>query len=200
LSGIQLYYKNDTVTKRFQFYVKSTETVRVSNYVHDYESGNPHFVNQVVHNDTLLGREMLYVQSMAGVKTKITFPHIKEFKGKNIAINKAELIITNVGESTTLFSPPARLNIFRVDDKGKRYSLSDAGTVYFGGSYDETTKEYRFRITRYIQHIILKDDFQSCIYLVADRASVDPNRLIFNGTHPVDPSARLRLEVYYTEY
>jgi len=198
MSGIQLYYKNDTIPRQFQF--KTNETVRVSNYEHDYEAGNQNFVNQVIRGDSLLGKEMLYVQCMGGVKTIINFPHIKTFKDKNIVINKAELVITDIGDDPSAFPPPNRLNINRISIKGDIEALPDAGTYYWGGTYNATTKEYRFRITRYIQDIILREDYRSCIYLVADRKAADAYRLVLNGTHPVDPASRLRLEVYYTEY
>jgi hypothetical protein len=200
LTGIQLYYKNDTVARQFQFLIKSTETVRVSHYEHDYEIGNQNFVNQVVHKDTLLGKEILYVQCMSGVQTKITFPHIKAFKDKKVVINKAELVITNIGEDLNLFPQPSNLNIYRKDRDGTPQTLPDMGTTYWGGNYNETTKEYRFRITRYIQDVIIKEDYEPTIYLVVNRRASDANRLILNGTNPADPAKRLRLEVYYTEY
>jgi hypothetical protein len=72
--------------------------------------------------------------------------------------------------------------------------------AYWGGGYDATNKEYRFRITRYIQDIILNDNFEPSIYLVIEGAASNVNRLILGGTKPDDASSRLRLEVYYTEY
>jgi len=201
LSGIQLYYKNDTISRQFQFLIKTGETVRVSSYEHGYESGDPNFVKQVLDKDTLLGTKMLYVQCMGGVKTKIFFPYIKEFKDKNVVINKAELVVTNIGEELNLFPPSNNLNIFRIDKNGEQQYLPDFGTsAYWGGSYNESTKEYRFRITRYIQDIILREDYEPFVYLVANRAASDANRLILSGTNPENPFTRLRLEVYYTEY
>jgi len=200
ISGIHLYYSNDTVHTHFQFYIKSNVTVRVAAYEHDYKTGSSEFVNQIISKDTLLGKEMLYVQSMGGIKTKISFPHIKAFKNRNIVINKAELVITNIGEELSLFKPPQKLSIRGVDSKGSLVSIPDASTMYWGGNYDETAKEYRFRITKYIQNIILKDDFSPFIYLVTDKAAADASRLIINGTHPANLTKRLRLELYYTEY
>ena len=200
LSGIRLYYKNNNTASQFQFYIKSNETVRISYYEHDYQTGNPLFIDQVVHKDTLLGKEQLYVQSMGGVKTKIAFPHIKAFKDMNVIVNKAELVISNIGEDLILFPPPPRLNIQGVNKKGELVVLPDANTTYWGGSYNATTKEYRFRITRYIQNIILHDNYEPFVYLVADRAAADAYRLILSGTHPNQASSRLRIEVFYTEY
>ena len=199
LSGIQLYYKNDTVARRFQF-LMNNETIRISNYDHDYNSGDSYFVSQVIDNDSLLGKNMLYVQCMGGVKTKISFPNIKALKDRNIVINKAELVVTNIGDNSSFFPPPNRLNILRVDKQGEQSLLPDSYYAYWGGEYNEAKREYRFRITKYLQDIILKEDYESYVYLVSYRAAADAYRLILNGTqHDLSPT-RLRLELYYTEY
>ena len=199
LSGVQLYYKNDTVANSFQFLIKSNETVRVSSYEHDYEAGSQNFVNQVIEKDSTFGRDMLYVQCMGGIKTKISFPHIKEFKDRNIVVNKAELVITNIGEDLNLFPQPNNLNLYKLGKEGEPQVLQDAGTTYWGGNYNEETKEYRFRITRYLQDIISNEDYEATIYLVANKRASDANRLILSGTNPTDVTSRLRLELYYTE-
>jgi hypothetical protein len=203
LTGIQLYYKNDTIARQFSFPVKVSETIRFSTYKHDYKMGNFDFINQVLQNDTTLGRKTLYVQSMGGVETKINYPYLKELKNRNIVINKAELVITNIGEDLSLYPIPPRLDIQGINPSGTIVEIPDVintTATYFGGNYNETTKEYRFRITKYIQNIILNDNFQSSIYLVARRAAADANRLILSGTNPDLHHSRLRLELYYTEY
>jgi hypothetical protein len=201
LSGIQLYYKDNGKAKQFSLIIND-KAIRFSNYVHAYESGNNEFVQQVLQNDTLKGEKMLYVQSMGGVKTKISFPHIKEFKSRNVVINKAELIITNIGENLNIYPQPVRLGIQAVNSTGKLVMIPDALTgssAYFGGSYNEKTKEYRLRITRYIQNIIQKDNYRPYIFLVSEGAAAYANRLVLCGTDTT-LSSRLRLEVYYTEY
>jgi hypothetical protein len=201
LSGIQLYYKDNGTARRFSFIIRDPEVTRFSVYEHNYEIGNTDFVNQVLHNNTSLGEKMLYVQSMGGVKTKITFPHIKALKDKNMVVNKAELVITNIGEDLHLYPPPVRLGIYGINSAGVSVVIPDDFNItYFGGSYDAAKGEYRFRITKYINEIIQRDNFQTTIYLVAAGAAANANRLLLSGTHPGEISPRLRLEVYYTEY
>jgi hypothetical protein len=203
ISGIQLYYKNNTIPRHISFLITSQKVVRVSTYQHDYKKGSPDFVDQVNDSLSLLGKEILYVQSMGGVKTKISFLHIKEaLKDKNIVINKAELVITNYEDNTSKYPPPARLSIQGINKTGELVFLPDLTNLeYWGGTFDATKKEYRFRITRYIQDIILKDNYQPSIYLVVEGAARNANRLLFYGTNPTtDYSKRLRLEIYYTEY
>jgi len=199
LSGIQLYYKNGGESRRFSFTIKNEDAVRFNTYRHNHGIGKDEFVDQVVRKDTLLGEKKLYVQAMGGVKTKITFPYLKTLKDKRMVINKAELIITNIGEDLHSYPPPVRLGVYGVNAVGTNIFVRDDGTTYFGGSYDAQKKEYRFRITRHVQDIILRD-LQPSIYLVVAGAAANANRLIFNGTHPTDETSRLKLEIYYTEY
>jgi len=199
LSGIQLYYKNDNVPTTFKLTVPTT-AVRFNTFKHDHKVGNFDFVNQVINKDTLLGEKVLYAQGFGGIQTKITFPHLKALKEKKMVINKAELVITNIGEDLSVFPPPTRLTIRGVNPSGKFVFLpDDVDATYFGGSYDETKKEYRFRITRYIQDVILRDRFEPYIYLVVRDAPINPHRLLLKGTDTLE-SSRLRLELYYTEY
>ena len=209
LSGIQLYYHDkDSVNKKNQFsiIINSADAVRFNNYKHDYKAGEQKFVNQIdslktVKEREMLGEKMLYVQSMGGIKTKITFPFVKE-TFKNVVINKAELVITNIGESLEKYPAPNKLGIQAVNSSGTLVNIHDALTGnanYFGGSYDEKTKEYRFRITRYIQDVIQRDNYRNYIYLVTEGAAAYAHRLILKGTDKNEAS-RLRLEIYYTEY
>jgi hypothetical protein len=203
LSGIRLYYRDDTIPKRFYF---SARDINFNEYIHNYETGNNAFVNQVLHGDSLLGEKILYMQPTGGVKTKITFPYLKELKEKKVVVNKAELVITNIAEEQTLskYLPPNQLSMYGVNPKGEDVRLPDdpvfTNYVYWGGKYDATTKEYRIRLTRYILNVIQNDKFEPYIYLVAEGAASIANRLVLSGTNPENATSRLRLEVYYTEY
>ena len=202
LSGIVFYYKNENAeNKKFSLIIDRETEMRFSSFEHNYEIGDGLFVRQTLNNDTLLGKNILYVQPLGGVKTKIAFPFIKKFRDKNIVINKAELVITDIGNESSFFPAPLALNISGMVN-GKLVFLPDysQNSPYWGGNYIETDKEYRFRITRYIQEIISRDNFEPFIYLVSSGASINPNRLLLGGTQPFELTQRLRLELYYTEY
>ena len=60
--------------------------------------------------------------------------------------------------------------------------------------------EYRFRITRYVQQLILQqNDWSDCINLVVRGSAVRPHRLVFDGTDSASPT-RLRLEIAYSTF
>jgi len=207
LSGIQLYYKNKGETKKFSFVIKGgSETVRFSEYKHEYELGRHDFVEQVINNVTSGGSEKIFVQAMGGVKTKITFPHLKSLKDKRIVINKAELVLSvDKTEELTLYPPPSNLGLQAKNMKGDLVFVPDElwGGGYFGGNYNSDKKEYRFRITRYVQDMILRNNYEPYLYLVASGAAAFANRVVLYGHEPqnlMDKSSRLRLEIYYTEY
>jgi len=206
ITGIQLYYTRDNTPYRFSFPVakdKLDKTVRFSTYEHNYGSGDPAFVNQVRHGDTLLGKTTLYVQAMGGVKTKITFPFLKAFENKNIVINKAELIITNISSESTVHKAPSKLGLQGINaSDGRTVYLPDYtyfGATFFGGTAKDN--EYRFRITKYLQHMISSSvkTYKPSLYLVTDMAAAAAHRMCLYGTDTNNPY-RLRVEIYYTEY
>ena len=82
------------------------------------------------------------------------------------------------------------------------YTPDDASLTsssYFGGIYDEKTKEYRFRITNYVQQKLKQESSDVGLNIVVSGAGVRGNRLVFRGTDELY-SDRARLEIYYTEY
>jgi hypothetical protein len=142
---------------------------------------------------------------MGGVKAKIAFPNLKRLlKDEKISINKAELVITNIGEELAKYPVPPRLTIQGVNASGALVLMPDdpyfTNPTYWGGTYDAEKKEYKFRITRYINDIIKKDNFKPYFYLVAAEAAANANRLILGGAEPADLSSKLRLDLYYTEH
>lgn len=210
LSTISLYYKDSvtsTTTKRYT--INSAKQNNFSHYEHVFRSSNDQdFLNQVVNGNKELGKEVLYIQPMCGVKTQVSFPHlIKTFKDQNIVINRAELIFTDISPDEELYLCPASLNLTTKKDGHTFYIVDDPNysssntSAYFGGIYNENTNEYRFRITKHIQYLILNEDEDLGLTVTTRGAGIRGNRLIFNGTDPfMENEKRLRLEIYYTTY
>lgn len=209
ISGISIYYKKNGINKRYAL-VTNSSAVRFNNFEHNYNQANSHFISEVINGipangNAVVGEDKLYLQPTGGVKMKIGFPTIKNsFKNKNLVINRAELVITNISEDDAHFFMPALLAIQGVKSDGTITYLPDdayyTSTDYFGGSYNTSKKEYRIRITNYIQDLILRDQYKDYFYLVVSGAGVRGNRLIMGGLNPDDENTRLRLEISYTEY
>lgn len=203
MSGLTIYYKVGHVRKSYTFPV-SSDCVRYNFYTHDYTRGNLDFQRQVLQGDTTLGTQTLYLQPTGGVKTRVTFADLKQaFEGKNVIINRAELVLTNVSTDEDYFFQPYNLGLQVVNGDGTTtYTPDDASLTsssYFGGIYDEKAKEYRFRITNYVQQKVKQEGSDVGLNIVVTGAGVRGNRLVFRGTDAIY-SDRARLEIYYTEY
>jgi len=160
-SKLEIYYKSqngaliDTTLHKFPI-VNNSKPV-IADFKHDYTGTNiPANLN------TSTQQNFTYVQGLAGLRTRIRFPHIEKLKNLgNITINKAELIVSVVG-GTDAFKPASRLIMYRTDIASQRQFIPDFSTepafsltdFDFGGFYDSSKKHYRFQLTSYIQDII----------------------------------------------
>lgn len=209
LTGIILYYHNDSKANAKYTFPCNNRCRRFTNYTHNYNtSTDMDFVQEVVHGQHALGENKLFLQANGGVKTHITFPNLaKSFQhlGNRVVINRAELVISNVDPDNQYLTQPAALSIQGIK-KGTgaiTYIPDDeyyTSSSFYGGTYDANKHEYRFRMTRYVQEQILgTSDLSNSINLVVKGSSVRANRLIFGGPG-LEGSSRLRLELSYTTY
>lgn len=208
LSGLTVYYHTDNGVQKYTFSISSSKCTYYNHFQHfDYAGSETDFRNQVLNGNHALGQKKLYLQGTGGVMTRISFPTLKKvFADKKVVINKAELIITNISEDNAYYFIPAELGLQAVKKDGSVGYLPDdeiyTSSSYFGGEYDASKKEYRFRITKYIQNEILGLNDLQGINIVASGAGVRGNRLVFCGPKPEMnlTDKRLRLEIYYTTY
>lgn len=122
--------------------------------------------------------EKLYLQAPAGLRTQLRIPNIDELKGRNIAVNKAELVLYLDAEGTEWDIPAPRLTLYREDIAGQRQPVpdgdsrtnssggfvGDARSIFyrssgdwrsFGGEVDRSKRRYVFHLTSYIQDLLL---------------------------------------------
>lgn len=212
LSGLMLYYHTIEAGKVMPHKYKFTtdiasqgELTYFTRFTHDYNhSSDPQIKQMMLSGDHAIGKQVLYLQGNAGIKTKIEFPHLVDaFKGKNIVINRAELVITNMLPDETSLKSPDRLTLFYIDESGKSGFMSDnlyLDDAFFGGTYDKNKQEYRFRITHHLRNILTGRMPNNGIYLTVTNPATNSSRLKFYGTESIDLSKRLRLELSYTVY
>ena len=209
LSGMTLYYHNDENQPQRYTLSCSEKCVRFTHFDHAYNtSGSSDFIQEVLHGQTTLGEDVLFIQGGGGVKTRITFPYLENAFAKydnKVAIHRAELVITNADPNEQFFIQPNILTLqgIRKSDNAIRFLPDDdyyTSSNYFGGTYDAAKAEYRFRITKYVQQLILQqEDWSNAVNLIVRGSAVRPHRLVFDGTDPASPS-RLRLEITYSKY
>ena len=206
ITTLQLHYHNPATPdkpKRYDFYVTSSD-VFFNHFDHDYSQGSPEFYQQVVEGDTTLGSSTIYAQTMGGVRTHIKFPNLEHWadtlENCHIIINEAKLILSSdasVDDSSFLKSPKD-LVLIGLNEDGTTYMLPDyfEGINYFGGSYVPSTRTVSFRISEYVQSIIMKEKPNNGISLGINGASYNATRWVMNG--PEKEENRLRLEVTYS--
>lgn len=173
-SGISIYYKKqnattsaiDTVATNFPITATTTTPVSAS-IKHNYAGTD---IATQLSNPTVQ-YPVTYLQPLAGLRNKITFPYLSKFAANvgKIAINKAELVIDlSAGTDIIPYNGAPRLSLYRYDIADRRQNLPDnnvatqysagdpraLGSAVFGGYYNAVTKQYIFVITSYIQDLL----------------------------------------------
>ena len=203
---LQLYYHNSDNPERahrYDYYVTSNDTY-FNQITHDYTQGDPDFISQVVDGDTILGQQRVYLQTMGGVKTKITFPSLSHWndtlsEGCRIVINEAKLIVPAAIVDTTVFTEPRTLSLVMFNASGSTAILPDyqEGTSYFGGSYNSNSHSAFFRISKYIQDLVSSGNQKPYgLSLGINGGGYNAHRLVVNG--PDMETDNMRLEVTYS--
>jgi len=162
--ALNIYYKNtnssgkiDTVMASFRASGNFASEIK-----HDYTGT----VIPAALSSAAKSSGMVYLQGLAGLRTKISFPslatNVKQLIG-NAALNRAELIVTPVaGTQLYPFLPVPKLTMYRYNVAKQRTLIPDANIndlrflspLIFGGYYSSTKNEYHFIITGYIQDLI----------------------------------------------
>ena len=205
LTKLTLYYSNipkgDCCPENFSFdFEINDNSARINHFDHDY-SGTP-----ILSSDFILGDALVYVQAMAGVKTKILFPYLKNWvASQKIAVNKAELVLSIEGGTDGTYETPEKLFLLGIDSLGETYGITDLfeGESYFGGTYNSMNKEYRFNIARHVQEILNGSKTNDGLYLIilntleSSGSAVSANRVVLKGGG--NPTAKMKLNLTYTK-
>lgn len=189
-----VYYHNDAADSLYYEFLLNGGA-HFSYFEHDYSTAV--FGNNF--NDTIFGKNLCYVQSMAGVKTKIDFPYLNSVMQQgSIAVNNAQLIIKADDSNTALYSLHNKLGLTGIDSVGKSYFLPDNidNPVLFGGDLS-TDKTYTFNITRYFQQILAGSKTNYGLFLVSSGSAVNANRTVVGGSQ--HPALQMKFKLTFTK-
>ena len=238
-ANLQLYYKKDitnsvskdTVGISFPITVTAGQTSGngpvAANIKHDY-TGTP-VQAQLDAPNPATPYSVTYLQGLAGLRNKISFPDLTAFvntvkegnAASRIVVNRAELVV-NVANGTDAlpYAPAKKLMLYRNDIAGNRLNLVDYTTStnsnnpkYVGpdrainGFYDATNKRYVFVLTSYLQNLIDGDTEDYGTFLSVsgfDAATLTPTtvtagRSVINTTSPGTGNNPIKLNIYYTK-
>ena len=209
LSNLIIYYHHDSPAPdtALSYTISLGSVARFNHFSHDYSAANPLLNLQLSSTPPApASNSVNFIQSMSGVKTKVTFPYIKNWadSGK-IAINKAELVIhadTTIppAYNTDSLAAPIALIVFGIEDDGvSPFLIPDAfeGGTYFGGTYDAVHRQYTFNIGRYIQQILDGKRQNNGLYILASNGAAYANRVMIGGGAP--GPKQMKLNITYTK-
>lgn len=203
-AGIFVYYRtqsstNVDTTNNFYQFLFSADDIKATNYDLDYTGSIVEtFINEPADGDSLF-----FLQGLSGVNGTLKFPNLDNLRG-NIAINKAELILTvaNLPEDLDIYELPDQIFLTEINEDGDLIIIEDAlSSSLFGGELTEYTDDrpaiYSMNITAHLQNI-LKGNATNELGVIALGRERSPNRVVFyGGEHSTYP---VKLRVHYTQF
>lgn len=195
-SRLELYYHTDEDTLNYLFNINNNNAV-YTQVSHQFSTE----VADAISGGYPAGEEKLYVQSLAGTRIRINFPHLRNLNNLGaVAVNKAEIVLPVDENSLDDFGLPPILTVNSINAGDSAFVINDQlepnGINYYGGIYDSDNKEYVFNVARHIQSILSNpDQFDYGLYISSLNA-VDSKRGVYNG--PKHPTTPLKLRMTYT--
>jgi hypothetical protein len=212
-ASVQIYYKNVNGT------VIDTGVLTLPSNLSAAEIKHTHTatINTEL-NNTTTGSKTFYLQGLGGLRSKINFPFLKNFKktiGADVVINRAELIVSPSPGSAIPFAPLPRLALYQYDLAKQRTYIQDAspsdprsfGTVPAGGYYNIQQQQYHFLLTAYVQDLMdgKTTDYGAFIGPVYPSTSAsfvttaqNDGRTVAVGYDKTSPY-RIKLNIFYTK-
>ena len=204
---LQLYYHDATTPDkpmRYNYYVTSSDTY-FNHFDHDYTQASPEFINQVLDGEVGLGQSTVYLQTMGGVRTHVLFPNLSHWtdslEGSYLIVNEAKLILpaSSALVDSSVFTHPTNFILLGFNADSSTYLLPDyyEGSSYFGGTYNASTNTVTFRISEYMQDMIMKKKDNMGLSLGINGAAYNAHRWMVNGPE-AETGEKMRLEVTYS--
>ncbi|MEO5581590.1 MAG: DUF4270 family protein, partial [Saprospiraceae bacterium] len=184
---------------------------RLPYWTHEY----PLEIKQSLDSETK-GKEMIYLQSLAGLRAKVKFTNLN--LPADAIINKAELQLTEIilpQDIPSIYSPASQIALFKKDTSGEFILTSDQGGLedfsLIGGRPVEkqingvTVHVYTLNISNHIQKIVSGKEKPE-VYLaivpddITDIIPVNKNlsRVVLGGPkHPLYP---MKLKISFTTF
>jgi len=202
-SSLTIYYHDANGSgKKFKLFMNGT--AENSNYFKHNYTGMP--VQTALNNPG--NDSLLFVQSMAGVKGKITVPYLHNLG--NVLINKAEVEITQRVVGNETYDPPTNMFVIAADSNGRNSVLTDqlfstgVGLPAYGGTAVSETvngvtyKRYRISIAAQLQLILNNKITDYGLFLVNGSSNSKAERVVVGGGNSVG-SYQMKLNLAYTK-
>ncbi|MBL7800463.1 MAG: DUF4270 domain-containing protein [Chitinophagales bacterium] len=198
-SKVAIYYHNNT-NDSLQFNLNiSTSSARINHFDHIYSG-----IIQQALASTAVSDSLLYVQSGAGTKVKVTFPTLLDLP-ENLAINKAELIVTkwnDVSGLDTSYPLPSFIYLSKINASGADESFSAFDNNGLATNVTRTESgvdytSYTFNITQHMQGVV-KGNYPNNGFHISLSSASKSDRLILTNFKS-DNKFRIRLKLTFTK-
>lgn len=168
---------------------------RFAKYSADYSSS---IVNDYLTNPDNENDDLLFIQGLQGVSSKIAFTNIEPWilEDSSYSILSAELIVPVLKDDNfEKFPPPSNLFFYYSDADSTLFQVEDysSGTM-FGGAYNEEENNYHFNISKHLLRILHEDIADSCLNFSIANMTSFPHRVILKS------SENIKLNVTYTKH
>ncbi len=205
-SRVLLYYHNDAQSKLSPIEVFcGANSTRFGHFDHDYQFlAHPDLSQQLPpYYDTTAtgpGKQNIFLQGACGVKAKLEFPDLLNWRDSNIVLNKAEMVFTVDRSNPAFFDSklyPVPLKIFLEGESpttGKPVNLIE-NIFAFGGSPDVNYR-YTFNVPHTVGQIMAKKLDVPNFYVSVYQTAVFPHRLVLGGY--ANNAAPVKLKLWYT--
>ena len=202
---LTLYYHNLSQSTQKLELTCGAGTAHFNHFDHDYGTADPILRGQIDNNsatnDTLLGQQNVFLQSMAGLGLKVELPDLKKYCDSGaIAVARAELVL-KVDEDPKWFGAnyktPLALGIKAYRPDGSLREIADVGGAWIGGSYNSDKKEYVINLPRHISQVCNSQIENKGFFIYPSESTSKPYRVVFSGSKNQQSPIKLRL--YYTK-
>lgn len=225
-------FKSDTLTVYYRNITGSTiDTLSTKIPVSSFSAQIKHTYSSAIQTElgnTATSRPVVYLQGLAGLRAKISFPNLLLNlrnnllkKDSDIIINRAEVVVTPQPGTDIPYRPSPKLTMYRLDLAHQRAYVEDASTTgdprsfgvgVFGGFYNSTKKQYRFVVTAYMQDLLQNRTTDYGTYIspadTTNKSTVDilpaqivtaTARTVAGGGADKASPYRIRLNIIYTK-
>ena len=192
-SYLVLYFHDSSNTATN--YAFSLAGARTTQFTHDYAGS----IVGLQLADSTYGDSLNYLQSMAGVKVRISFPYLKHFiDSGSILINRAILKFEAMAPDPS-YPLPDKVILLAKDENGQNIFPADyfESSSFFGGTLDPTDNSYSFNIARHLQRHLEGTQVNGDLYFVITGSAVIANRFAFRSS--MNSTSPLKLSIYYTK-
>jgi hypothetical protein len=199
-SRIRLFYRDTSGissehdTLDFDFNINSN-----CGYYHKVEHDYTGTEIENVVNQTSLGQNQFFIQTLGGVDGRITIPSLDSLIAKPILINKAEIILPFEDYLYDDYPSPSSLFISRKNSEGEYEFLPDLFEGSIGGDFNVVNKNYTFNITRHLNEVVSEKAINDTIRVFPNGNGITANRVVLNGMNSTKKD-KAKVVISYTKY